>query len=163
MKVLIAIDGSEFSNAVIEEVARRNWHDGTEFLVLNVVAIPTEQHWQDWGLGVDPDLIHVLRKEAMSLVENTVSVLRPQLGLGCSIRSATAEGHASECIVDTAKIWHADLIMLGSNGAGWLPQFIIGSVAQRVLLQAPCTVEITRAKKEHKHEDDASKKRPAAA
>jgi nucleotide-binding universal stress UspA family protein len=147
MRVLVAIDDSKFSQALIAEVAARSWQDGTQMMVLNVVAIPTEQHWQDWGLGVDAELIQVLRGSAQSLVENTVKQLRSQLDLGIEISGKVAEGHAAECILGAAKAWHADLIMVGANGAGWLPQFILGSVAQRVLMGASCTVEIIRERK----------------
>jgi nucleotide-binding universal stress UspA family protein len=81
------------------------------------------------------------------LVEKNVANLRATLDPGIEISGKIAEGHAAECIVNEAKSWRADLIMVGAHGTGWLPQFILGSVAQRVLMEASCTVEIIRERK----------------
>ena len=45
---------------------------------------------------------------------------------------------------DEAARWQADLIVLGSHGFGVVKRRLLGSVAQAVALQAPCSVEIVR-------------------
>lgn len=155
MKVLIAIDDSPFSTAVIEAASESIWAEGTSFLVLNVVAVPTKEHWQDWGLPLDPDVEIRLTREATTLVEDAVSYLKPQLGKGTDIHYKLLQGHAAESIVAEARAWHADLIMLGAHGFRGLKHLLIGSVAEQVLLNAPCTVEIVRSKHQsesHKHQ-----------
>lgn len=147
MKVLIAVDSSEASRDVIEAAAKRDWCAGTEFLVLTVVAVPTAEHWEDWGLPVPADVLRQTRKDAQVLVQDAVQYLGPQVGSGVTIKSRVAEGHASDCIIDSAKQWKADLIMIGSQSINdSVRKLVLGSVAERVLAEAPCTVEITKVK-----------------
>jgi nucleotide-binding universal stress UspA family protein len=56
----------------------------------------------------------------------------------------TLVGHAEEIIIETAKDWGADLIVLGSHGYRAIERFLLGSVSQAVASHAPCSVEIVR-------------------
>jgi nucleotide-binding universal stress UspA family protein len=146
MNVLVAINDSNYSRAVIEEVTSRMWSPGTNFLILNVVAVPTKEHWQDWGLSVNSELEASLQKGARMLVEDSVEYLRPQLGSGTTIIGKVVQGHAAESIVTTAKNWHADRILIGAPSASGIRELVIGSTTECVILHAPCTVEVIRAK-----------------
>jgi nucleotide-binding universal stress UspA family protein len=54
------------------------------------------------------------------------------------------EGHPADVILDEAKSWGADLIVVGSNGLGPVRRFFLGSVSLAIALHAPCSVEIVR-------------------
>jgi nucleotide-binding universal stress UspA family protein len=47
-------------------------------------------------------------------------------------------------IVDCAREWGADLIILGSHGRRGLDRLLLGSVAESVVRHAPCSVEVVR-------------------
>jgi len=47
-------------------------------------------------------------------------------------------------ILDAAREWRADLIVLGSRGEKGLRRFLLGSVAEFVARHAPCSVLIVR-------------------
>jgi nucleotide-binding universal stress UspA family protein len=53
-------------------------------------------------------------------------------------------------IIDTAKATGADLIIMGTHGRTGLHHVLVGSVAEKVVRLAPCSVLVTR------HPDDAS-------
>jgi nucleotide-binding universal stress UspA family protein len=57
-------------------------------------------------------------------------------------------GDARSCIVDEAKEWGADLIVVGSHGYTGLKRLLLGSVAQSVVTHAPCSVEVVRGKQD---------------
>jgi hypothetical protein len=40
MKILIGVDGSEYSDAALDEVSLRNWPKGSEILVVNAFEFP---------------------------------------------------------------------------------------------------------------------------
>ena len=50
------------------------------------------------------------------------------------------EGEPAEEIVHTAQMVHADLIVMGMHGRRGLPRFFKGSVAEKVVREAPCPV-----------------------
>jgi nucleotide-binding universal stress UspA family protein len=55
-------------------------------------------------------------------------------------------GHAADEILDLAREVGADLIIVGSKGLTGIERLALGSVAERVVREAGCTVEVARAK-----------------
>lgn len=55
-------------------------------------------------------------------------------------------GHAAEEILDLAREVGADLIIVGSKGLTGVERLVLGSVAERVVREAGCTVEVARPK-----------------
>jgi nucleotide-binding universal stress UspA family protein len=55
-------------------------------------------------------------------------------------------GHAAEEILDLAREVGADLIIVGSNGLTGVERIVLGSVAEHVVREARCTVEVARPK-----------------
>lgn len=55
-------------------------------------------------------------------------------------------GHAAEEILDLAREVGADLIIVGSKGLTGIERLVLGSVAERVVREAGCTVEVARPK-----------------
>ena len=45
-----------------------------------------------------------------------------------------------------AERWGADLIVLGSHGHSPAVQMLLGSVSHRIILHAPCSVEVVRGR-----------------
>ena len=61
--------------------------------------------------------------------------------------SAVLEGRGrlvSEAIIDDAKRWGADLIVMGTHGRRGFNRLLMGSDAERVLLDAPVPVLLVR-------------------
>jgi len=54
-------------------------------------------------------------------------------------------GKPAAKIVETAKTWPADLIVMGTHGGNAISNILLGSVAQGVLRHAPCPVMVLRA------------------
>jgi nucleotide-binding universal stress UspA family protein len=54
------------------------------------------------------------------------------------------EGDASSAILDAAAKWPADVILVGSHGRSGLNRFLLGSVSDRVVRHAPCSVQVVR-------------------
>jgi nucleotide-binding universal stress UspA family protein len=55
------------------------------------------------------------------------------------------EGDPGESIVDAAQSESADMIVVGSHGRGTVGRFLIGSVSDYVVRQAPCPVLVVRS------------------
>ena len=54
-------------------------------------------------------------------------------------------GKPATKIVEAAKSWPADLIVIGSHGRGGVARLLLGSVAEAVVRQASCPVLVVRA------------------
>ncbi|CAN5473645.1 universal stress protein [soil metagenome] len=135
MKVLVAIDNSNYSSKVIREIASRTWSAGTEFLVLSVV--------KNCSLPGSTDRFI---QQRTILLENALKTLDRKLS-DCAVCFEVAEGNAAEEIISIAEKFHADLIIMGAHGESGISRRKIGNVVVSVLSDAPCSVEIFRPRK----------------
>ena len=149
MKILLAVDSSEYSAAASKEVAKRPWPPRSTIRVLSVVepiTPPAAELWYD-GRGSLERATQEMRKHTIELTKTTAAELRRN---GLKIESGVREGHPQTAIVDEARKWRADLIVLGSHGHTGLKRLLLGSVVSSVVSHAPCSVEVIRRKQSKK-------------
>jgi nucleotide-binding universal stress UspA family protein len=75
------------------------------------------------------------------LVEHAAWQLRKA---GFRASEAVEAGDPKVRIIDHAKEWRADLIVVGSHGLRGLSRFLMGSVSEAVTRHAGCSVEVVR-------------------
>jgi nucleotide-binding universal stress UspA family protein len=149
MKLLLAIDNSEYSVEAIKEVAKRPWPPKTIVRVISVVEPvprPAAELWYD-ASGSLERVEEEMTKRGAELTQETGETLKTK---GLKIEAAVREGDARSVIVDEARKWSADLIVLGSHGYSGIKRLLLGSVALSVASHAPCSVEIVRRKQRKK-------------
>ena len=145
MKILLAVDNSEFSSAAIKEVARRVWPAKSTVRVLAVVepypAIAVEPSMSGGDVIENVDV--EIARRAEKLARKTADRLRTgELKAEALLRT----GEPSSEIIGEAANWSADLIVVGSHGYTGLKRLFLGSVALSVVSHAPCSVEVVRRK-----------------
>jgi nucleotide-binding universal stress UspA family protein len=139
MRILLAIDGSKFSEAAVQELIALAAPRQVEVRLLHIIELwPVYVHNATW----DSSVRQKEREEAEKLLARTAQELRRA---GFNVTTVAKEGDPKVEVIDTAKEWHADLIMLGSHGRKGLERFLMGSVSEAVALHAPCSVQIVRA------------------
>jgi nucleotide-binding universal stress UspA family protein len=134
MKLLLAIDDSEFSEAATQAVIAQFRPQDAEVKVLNVVE---NTEYVDYPAGVTENQLN----QAHELTNRASQKLRTA---GFKVESAACRGDARAGIIDTAEEWNADLIVIGSHGRTGLGRFVLGSVSDAVMRHAHCSVEIVR-------------------
>jgi nucleotide-binding universal stress UspA family protein len=149
MRILLAVDGSEFGDAAVEEIANRPWPQGSEVHVISVIHLPFEPGPEVWAL---PDsyyfkLENAERERAESVINRAIARLREsdsERETPLTLTSEVVVGRPAETIIETAKKWGADLVALGSHGRRGFGRFLLGSVSYAVASHATCSVEIVR-------------------
>lgn len=136
MKLLVAVDHSETSQAVLKEVAARPWPVKTCVEVLNVVE-PAHM----WTMS---ETAEKAIRRSTDLVHRGAEELR---AWDLEVGGVSLKGDAKRTILDRAKRTQADLVFVGSQGVSALTHFLLGNVASAVVSHAPCSVEIVRAKR----------------
>ncbi|MFN7948088.1 MAG: universal stress protein [Blastocatellia bacterium] len=146
MKILLATDGSAYSEAAVHEVARRPWPAGTVIKVLSAVELPFIPTTETWALpdSYYSELEKSEKEKAKLALDKAIEHLRIAQGPTVEITSEMHEGKAEEVILDEADRWGANLIVLGSHGYRGFKRFLLGSVSQNVASHAKCSVEIVR-------------------
>ena len=139
MKVLIGVDDSKFSGAVLRAVGMQFRTEHMEVRILHVLQ-PSAPAPPQMAPGYAPELDDQ-KKPAQELVERIAAELR---GAGFKVDTAVEVGDIRERIIDSAVEWGADLIVVGSHGQSGIQRFLLGSVAEFVARHAKCSVEIVR-------------------
>ncbi len=158
MKILLAVDGSPCSKLAIDSIADRAWPTETLFKIITVLE-PFHPELAGWHSGYVPLAIEAQQErldEAKALVEETAVRLQQCLKADQGQLSAHSkpvatevlEGNVKERIVECAREWHADMIVMGSHGRQGIEKLFLGSVSQAVLTEAPCSVEIVKKNSE---------------
>ncbi len=157
MRILIAIDGSHYSQAALQQVLDRPWPAESEVKVISVVE-PFHPEYAGWHPNYVPVAMQAqkdLLDAARSLVDEAIVKLNEKFSAE-KVTSDVLEGYIKDQILDTARDWHADLIVVGSHGRRGLSKFLLGSVSEAILANAPCSVEIVKVPHEHHVEDKVS-------
>lgn len=155
-KLLIADDGSPSAQAALEDLPQAGLPPELEVSVISVadVWLP-DQHFG----GSTPDQGPVpvsgqkARAQALAAVatarqqaERTTNHLRPLFPKWKLTADACADSPAWG-IIRKSNEWKADLVVVGSHGRGALERLFLGSVAQKVAVEAPCSVRIARPRR----------------
>jgi nucleotide-binding universal stress UspA family protein len=149
LRILLAIDGSEFSQAAVDAVATRPWPAGTEVRIVSVLHLPFTPSPETWSL---PDSFYYeLEKQGRETLNAAILRGKDRLQQSQSERETPLEissvlllGHAEEELIREAKRWGAHLIVAGSHGLSGWKRFLLGSVSQALIAHAPCSVEVVR-------------------
>lgn len=142
MRVLISTDGSNYSEAALRAVLQRPWPEGSQFRVLTVVERPAISYVNTGDIMLNYEtMMDAVREPFQNIVDSAVARLRDA---GLSASGLVRQGIVAEEIIDEAKEWAADLILVGTHGRRGVSRFLLGSVAQKVAAHASCSVEIVR-------------------
>lgn len=146
MKILIGVDGSEYSAAAVDEVSQRTWPDGSQILVVHAFEMPVAPTPEVWAIPADyyEQLDRAVRTQSDAIIEAAVEKLKTQLGDKVEIRSKAVLGSPKRVILDEADSFKADLIVVGSHGYPTWERLLLGSVSQAVVSHAKCSVEVVR-------------------
>lgn len=150
MNILIAIDDSTFSDAAVSSVTERSWPEGSRFKLLSVVE-PFHPEYAGWHTNYMPVAVEAqkeLVEAAKTLVNERVVQLTDTFGRQ-NVEAEVREGYITDTILEAAKEWPADLIVVGSHGRTGITRLLLGSVSEAVVSQAPCSVEIVKMPKKH--------------
>jgi nucleotide-binding universal stress UspA family protein len=144
MKILLAVDGSPFSQqaaqVLIEEFRPRNTEVQVVHAVEPIAAYFSAEyfpHFVPYVENVEQDRL----KQGRALVEKVCAKLRKA---GFRSSNAIAHGDARAAILELARQWKPDLIVLGSHGLKGLNRLLMGSVSEAVMRHAPCSVQVVR-------------------
>lgn len=133
MRILIGVDGSSSSDAVIEEAARRPWPPGSELCLVTLV--------DPFFFPKAPQLMEEAKKNALESVKGQAKLLTDA---GWAVQFDVILDNPRHGLPRAAGAWKADLILLGSHGRSAVQRLLVGSTARTVLRHAPCSVEIVR-------------------
>jgi nucleotide-binding universal stress UspA family protein len=159
MKILIAYDGSECADAALDDLKSAGLPKTAEALVLSVadVFLPppineevdnTVPMYVPAGIRRAHERAERELKEAESMAKRASEQIKKSFPQWQVRPKALADSPAWG-LISKADEWKADLIVVGAHGHSVLGgRLILGSVSQRVLYEASCSVRVARGPRE---------------
>src|ERR1041385_770470 len=160
MKILIAYDGSEFADAALEDLQRAGLDTEVEACVMTVadvfVPVPIDEDVENTVPMYIPQAIKRAHERAQHKLEEAADLAKQvseQIGSifpNWRISSDAEADSPAWALIRKADSWKPDLIVMGTRGRSVFGgRLILGSISQRVLYEARCSVRIARISDNH--------------
>lgn len=145
-KIILAIDDSEISKLALQEIIRFTKGDKVNLRLIHV--IDASLIYQG-GPGFDYlSVIADCEKKGQAILDQAEQLLRQKTLLNIDqrlIELLPFQGRIAEAIVEEAKEWHADLLVLGTHGRRGFSRLFLGSVAENIIRIATTPVLMIHA------------------
>jgi len=147
-RILITTDFSDTSLEAIPIAVEIASHFNAELLLVHVLPVDTPTPWDippyaDFGLASLP--LPEYEAQVRQEVERRLAMVTAKHVHGVKVRSQVGRGEAAAEVNRIAAEEKADLIVLATHGwTGWR-HLVFGSVAEKVLREAPCPVLSVRS------------------
>jgi nucleotide-binding universal stress UspA family protein len=136
--ILAPTDFSQHSDTAVKYACELAEKFQAKLHLLNVLAevIP---------VGPDPMLAPVLSPEYYQETEQAArealaNLLKPEWGKPASVETTVKWGVPVDAVIDFAAAHAVDLIVIATHGRTGLSHVLLGSVAERIVREAPCPV-----------------------
>ncbi len=157
MKPLIAYDGSRCAESAIDDLKRAGLPDNCEATVISVaeVWLPPASNSEDIHVTDDPYIEKMVQRHrekgerALSETKTYSNHAEARIrGLFPSWKLSSRATYGSPAweILAAADELSPDLIIVGSQGQSALSRLFLGSISQKVLTEAHCSVRVARGK-----------------
>ncbi|NML42423.1 universal stress protein [Ramlibacter sp. G-1-2-2] len=140
MKILLAVDGSDYTRKMLEYVvANRSLFDASHSYTLFHAQPPLPPHARS-ALGTTAVQAYH-EEEAQRVLQPALATLKAQ---DLEAQGSWKMGSAGDAIAAAAREGGYDMIIMGSHGHKSLAQLVMGSVSTQVLAQCGVPVLLIR-------------------
>jgi nucleotide-binding universal stress UspA family protein len=147
-RILVTTDFSDTSLQALPVAIEIASHFDAELLLVHVLPVDAPTPWDippyaDFGLASLP--LPEYETQVRQEVERRLALVASKHVQGVKVRGLVGRGDAAAEVSRLATEENADLIVLATHGwTGWR-HLVFGSVAERVLREAPCPVLSVRS------------------
>jgi nucleotide-binding universal stress UspA family protein len=150
MKLLLATDGSPDAQAAVDFLKTVEFPASSQITILHIVkkhvyeteqALTADSKNETEFAQLAEELLEVRGRQGAKLLEHTRKALS---SYGLSIQERLVFGNPAAEILQTARYMPADLIVMGSRGSTGVKRMFLGSVSNKVVHSAGCSVAIIR-------------------
>jgi nucleotide-binding universal stress UspA family protein len=143
-RILVPVDGSAASYVGRAQAIGLAQTEGARLRFLNVLDESLGLSSTDMGAVDMSDLLQSVRELGEKSVEEAAS-LAGKKGLRADTSVLPSGGRrVSDMILDEARRWRADLIVMGTHGRRGFNRLLLGSDAERVLRDTPVPLLLVR-------------------
>jgi nucleotide-binding universal stress UspA family protein len=142
-RILVPVDGSETSNCGLDEAIRLAKLTKARIRLVNVVDGLEFSTGFEFATGDVFGMLMDGGAQILSEAKGRVEASGVQVD---TFLPETFGGRVCDVVVDQAKFWDADLIVIGTHGRRGVGRMFIGSDAEQIVRAAPVPVLLVRLK-----------------
>lgn len=142
-RILVPLDGSAAADRGLREAIRLARQQRATLRLLHVIDQSAMAAYPEPGFYA-PDLLEVLESRGRKLLDAASKRARKhKIRVDTFLYSRYAR--VADVIVKQARVWRADIIVLGTHGRRGMVRLLMGSDAEQVLRNSPVPVLLVRA------------------
>ncbi|MBN9287995.1 MAG: hypothetical protein BGO43_00615 [Gammaproteobacteria bacterium 39-13] len=145
--IMVAIDDSATSKAVLKETIK--FYHQLPNCKLRIIHVSDENliHLENKPTKLSMELQKLIKKEAINLLKSVQSKFEKAQVKNFEtkiVKMSASNQKIAENIINEAKSWPADLIIIGTHGRRGVHRFLLGSIAESVVRISPVPVLLIR-------------------
>jgi len=140
-RILVPLDGSIFSEAVLPHAENLARALNVEIVLLHVDASPAPIFDPHESPLAQSEEIKVIRADDKNYLKTMCAKLEDK---GLKVTYLLREGMVAETIMEAAEIEQADLIAMSTHGRTGMLRLLLGSIAEQVVHQSKIPVMLIR-------------------
>lgn len=141
-RIMVAVDGSATAELELKEAIKLGLDQKAKLTVVHVIDVVVA-----YGAGqLIGGYIDATRKLGHDVVEHARKTVQAA-GIEPETQSpeiVTSGYHVADTVAQLARDWKADLLVVGTHGRRGVSRMLIGSVAERIVRVAPCSLLLVR-------------------
>ncbi|MBF6558053.1 MAG: universal stress protein [Acidimicrobiales bacterium] len=135
-RIVVGVDGSSSSTAVVEWAARQAEMTGSTLEAVTTWEWPTT-----YGIAATPIPDYDPAADARNILDGVLQAVQSS-HTPIALRSIVVEGHPARTLVEESR--GADLLVVGCRGLGEFSGMLLGSVSEYCITNADCPVLVYR-------------------
>ena len=143
-RILVPIDGSPTAQHGLAEAIRLARMSGGQLRLLHVVDELSIIMGMAPYATPPEDLFATMRKQGQSVLDQAREQAIGQKVAADGVLLESMGGRLADQVVEQARSWPADLIVLGTHGRRGIGRMLLGSDAEQILRSAPVPVLLVR-------------------
>lgn len=145
-KILVPVDGSPTSDLGLAEALKLAKLTDAKLRLLHVVDMLSASLSPEISMATSPTVFEMLRQGGEEILAKARTVAE-QAGVPSeSVLRDTLTGRVCDLVVEEAKQWGAELIVIGSHGRRGAGRLLMGSDAEQIARLSPVPVLLVRTK-----------------
>ena len=144
-RILVPVDGSPTSNEALAAAIGLAKSFGAQLRLVHVVEEMAYLSGYDQFGGYSGDLIRVMRETGAKILNEGMAAAQATGVAADNMLFDKFRERLGDTVANAAKLWNADLIVVGTHGRKGLGRVFMGSGAEQVIRQAPVHVLVVRS------------------
>jgi nucleotide-binding universal stress UspA family protein len=144
-RILIPVDGSSTSNKALTAALQLARDASAQVRLIHVVDELAYLSGYEAYAAYSAELIEVAQKVSKKILDDSMAITQAAGVEADQMLFEKFGEHLGETVADAAKLWNADLIVVGTHGRRGIGRMFLGSGAEQIIRLAPVHVLVVRS------------------